>query len=130
MKSGFSLIELIIILSIIGILSLISYPVYKEHLIRVHRVCAIVALADASGEMEKYRLLHNTYEGVKVENLSITTIRCNYCYKFDVKLDNSSYTLEAVPIGKQKNDIACGVLTIDQNGNKKASGGGGAKCWV
>lgn len=128
MNHGFSLIELMIVLTLISILSLISYPLYSDYLIRVRRVCATVALADAAGKMEKYRLSHGNYDGAKIENLSISASRCDECYRFGVKSDENSYTLEAAPIGKQEKDVVCGTLTIDQDGNRGVRGD--ARCWL
>jgi type IV pilus assembly protein PilE len=132
MNTGFSLIELMIVLVLVSILGVISYPLYSEHLLRVHRICAAVTLADMAGGMERYYLLHNTYEGANAKNLAINTSRCHERYRFGVSFaSENAYTLEAIPFGNQEKDILCGTLTLDHDGNKKAYGSdGGVRCWL
>ncbi len=131
MTPGFSLIELMIVLVIVGILSLVAYPLYSEHLFRVHRVCATAKLLDAASEMERYYLLRNpnTYKHADTAPLSFAGACCNGAYNLQVKFDSDSkYLLQAIPIGGQEKDTICGTLTLDQDGNRGASGGG-ARCW-
>jgi len=131
MKLGFSLIELMIVLALISILSLISYPLYNEHVIRVRRAYMAATLLDAAGRMEKYRVLHESYNGANTKNLSIDTSRYHKYYNLHIAPEGDLYILTATPIGKQAKDILCGSLTIDQDGNKSVgSGDSDIKCWL
>jgi type IV pilus assembly protein PilE len=131
MKSGFSLIELMIALTLIGIVSLISYPLYNQHLLKVHRVYMVATLLDVAGRMEKYHAKYNTYSGATVENLSVNSSRYDKYYVLDIKAEGDVYMLKAIPINVQEKDTACGMLSIDQNGNKSASGSeNGERCWL
>lgn len=61
---------------------------------------------------------------------ALCNLGCEEIYNFVVsRQEDSTYILEAIPIGKQVKDIECGTLTLDQNGSRWASGGG-AKCWL
>lgn len=132
MKQGFSLIELMIVLLLIGILSLISYPLYNEHLIRVRRVQIAATLLDLAGCMEEYYALHQTYEEVTVEKLLAHNSQHKNYYVITVDTDKDSYTLRATPINQQAKDATCGTLTLDQNGNRGANENkdNSMRCWL
>lgn len=116
---------------LIGILSLISYPTYNEHVIRVRRACVAAALVDLAGRMETYYLANNTYSDATLEKLSVNSSHYEKYYRLDVEAKDDLYTLKAIPVGKQTKDVACGSLILDQTGNKKVSGSEEAsKCWI
>lgn len=130
-KYGFSLIELMIVLAIIGILACIVYPAYKTHIVRTRRTDAIVALNDLAARMEQYYDEHNSYKGAMIKNLGINDN--SYYYKLRINsTDDTTYELEAVPISIQaKNDAKCGILILNQLGEKNISGTGAIEnCWL
>ena len=121
--SGFTLVELLIVLAIIGILGAISYPLYNKHLVKARRTCAMTTLMDLAGQMEEQYVLSNTYNKVTIED--------SKDYHFEMTPKDDIYTLRAVPFGKQaKADILCGSLMLDQNGGRSVSGSGTVEeCW-
>ncbi|MBU0745125.1 MAG: prepilin-type N-terminal cleavage/methylation domain-containing protein [Gammaproteobacteria bacterium] len=132
MKSyGFTLIELVLALTVISILGLISYPSYNEHLLRTRRVYMTMALLDLASSLEIYYASNHTYDGATLEDLlsNRTQSKNHYCLELTTKDD--LYTLKATPIGNQKKDLICQTLSLDQDGNKSASGNADiAKCWL
>ena len=123
MQKGFNLIELLIAMVIIAILSLLIYPSYNSYFIRAHRNLGIIALSDASGRIEEYYTRHNSYAGATPSNLKLNNAAINGYYIMSITAKNNTYTLSAIPQGKQAaKDAGCGTLMIDQFGNKSVSG--------
>lgn len=128
---GFSLMELMVVLILISILSLISFPLYNDQVIRVRRTYMMGTLLDVTGRLEEYRALHHTYDGANLEQLLGDRSRHDKYYHVNLVAKDNSFILSGTPIGKQAQDILCGTLMLDQDGNKSASGNDGStRCWL
>ena len=71
-QTGFSLIELMIVVAIIGIIAAIAYPSYLEQVKSTRRGDAQGALASFANAMERYYTQNNTYIGADGGNSAIT----------------------------------------------------------
>jgi len=140
---GFSLIELMIAVSIVGILAAIGYPSYQSSVQKSRRADCEGALVGFAGAMERFFTTNNTYIGAGSAGgtgSNITgapTIYATQCpidggtpsYNLTITAAGvSTYTLQAAPINAQGND-SCGTLTLNQANAKTASGGAVADCW-
>lgn len=127
-ESGFTLIELMIVVAIVAILAAIAYPSYQEHVRKTRRAQARVDLTETVQLLERYHSARNTYAGFSSDNVR-NTQSTFYTISFDGTPDATSFTLKAAPSGGQSND-KCGTLTINQAGKKgQKDGMTNADCW-
>ena len=96
-SSGFTLIELMITVVIIGILAAITYPAYTEFVKRGHETEAKGQIMDLASELEALRAKNFSYAGGSTA-LSPELDRNQY-YSYIVSLgdNNQSYTITATP---------------------------------
>ncbi len=131
-KPGFSLLELMIVLIIVGILSAICLPIYSEHLIRERRLEAEMNLIKLSNALEKYFLLNNTYEKATLRQLNISDKIADNQYQLQiVSATGSDFLIQAVPLNNQeKKDSLCASLLLNSEGVKQITGNGKiTECW-
>lgn len=128
-QRGFSLIELMIVIALIGILAAIAIPNYQNYLVRSKRTAAEAFMLDVSGLQERYRLDNRTYTN-DLDDLGVQAPpEVDDNYTIAITLVAPGYTITATPKGAQlAADVDCGVLTLTSVGAKSASGGG-ARCW-
>ncbi len=122
--TGFTLMELMIVVAIIGIIASIAYPSYNEYVLRAKRGDGKAAIHSAQLAQEKYRANNISYLVV-----SSTPSNDSY-YDYDVNTTSATgYTITATPTFT---DSTCGNLVLTVSGGtetKSASSGSLAECW-
>jgi len=119
-NKGFTLIELMIVVAVIGILAGIAYPSYQDYILRAKRADAKVALLEVQLAQEKYRANNTTYGTIADLGLSSTSPEDNYAIAITGNTA-TAYTATATPTGTHS-DSTCNVLSINASDSKTASG--------
>jgi type IV pilus assembly protein PilE len=123
---GFSLFELLIVLTIIGILTVIAYPIYTHALIKTRRSEAKVALINLANRMEGYYLENNnSYSGATLAKLSSNEKTDHNFYKLSLYSTNNTYKITAAATF---HDPECQCFILNELGEKTNSGSLD-QCW-
>jgi type IV pilus assembly protein PilE len=126
-QNGFTLVEIMIVLSIIGILTAVALPSYNQYQLRAERSQAKLALVEAASWLERNYSLSQTYmtqgNGGAINNAALaaqtfgTSPRgsaagsARYLISFLAGPTANSFTLQAVPQAGQAAD-ECGTLRL------------------
>ena len=133
-QQGFTLIELMITVAIVGIIAAIAVPNYSEYIKRASRAEAASALLDAANKQEQYFVDNRAYS-TSFSDLGIQSKTENGHFELTINVVNSNeFTITAKPIaGAVKEDADCTSLTINDVGLKGATSSKGNTdinyCW-
>lgn len=133
---GFSLIELAVTLTVIGLISTFALPAYTNYMKKSRRTDAQGALTSLANAMERYHSINNTYIGASVGAGGIFVAEApidgdTKFYNLSINTATvTSYTLYATPKNGQTGD---GRLSLDSIGNRlwnnKDDGSGSDTTW-
>lgn len=120
---GFTLVELLIVVAIIGIISAIAIPQYKQYVIRGNRAAAQSFMMDVANREKQYLLDARSY-AANLSTLSMTTpttVSQNYTISISAPAATPpTFTITATPING-KPQASDGALTLDEVGTKTPS---------
>lgn len=136
---GFTLIEVLIVIAIIGLLTAIAFPMYEDQVTRARRSDGQSLLLDISARMERFYFDNTAYttdlralgftlantvpstEGHYTATVAGATGPCPIA---------NCFTVTATPAGAHAPDAYCGNLTLNSMGQKTESGSGPVdRCW-
>lgn len=130
---GFTLIEVLITVAIVGILAAIAVPNYSEYMKRGRRVDAVTFLLEVAGEQQRYFSEENRFASDMDDlgygsNATFNTPEGgHYVVSITVPDPAVSYSITAAPItGGMQDGDDCGSFVITSSGGKTA---GGTDCW-
>lgn len=121
-QQGFTLIELMIVVAIIGLLASIALPAYTDYVKKGKAAEAPATLADLRVKMEQYYQDNRTYAGGPCETAAATAYFTYACAP-----DETTYTITATGIG----DMSTFSFSVDQNNTKASTYDGvSGACWL
>lgn len=137
-RAGFSLIEILIVIAVIGILASIAYPSYQESITKARRNDAAGALLEAAQALERYYSVNNRYTNGSGNLPSVfpSAVPNSGATYYNIAAAGTptanTYTLRASRTGSMTGD-QCGNLQINQSGTLSLDAATGgytvAKCW-
>lgn len=143
-QSGFTLIELMIAVAIVGILATIAATSYQNQVMQSRRTDARSALLDLAGREEKLFSVTNAYGSTpaalgyggaafpQVVGSGYYTVNVVVPDPLQAPATPTTYAITATPVvgSSQANDLACTTLTVNQTGAQGSTGTGTvATCW-
>lgn len=126
--SGFTLIELMVVVAIIAILAAIALPSYKNYIVASHRTEAQSAMLNLAQYLEsKYNASFSYPAKTSIPSslLGPDDLATYYTISVTPSGESQTYTITATPKSTQ-NDTLCGTLTLTESGVKTPSTSG---CW-
>lgn len=148
-RCGFTLVELMIVVAVIGILAALAWPSYTRHLVRARRVEGQVALIEAMQQQERWQSRHNTYVAFSSTDTDGDAQAFTWWSGHDAA--TSAYELDAhacpdgliadcveirarpgtARVDARFRDPDCGTLTLDSLGRQgaQAAPDSNVRCW-
>ncbi|WP_428310080.1 type IV pilin protein [Hydrocarboniphaga sp.] len=151
-QRGFTLIELMVTVAIVGLLTIIALPAYSSYTLRTNRAVGKSALVSMAAAQETYFVDRKTYTSTlsdlglaaylsrdgstaatqtsnSIYQLSSAALTTNGTCPATGSATSAGYTLIAAPVGSQARDTACATLCLTSSGIRLASAGTAANCW-
>lgn len=127
-SQGFTLIELMIVVAVVGILTAIAYPSYTEYVRRGHRADARAGLLQAQQWLERGATATGSYSATLASALTWSSDATKR-YTIGYTTSSSGYTLDAT-LKSGYTDPKCGNLTLSNTGERGSNGTDTvANCW-
>ena len=144
MRNGFTLIELMIVVTVLAIIAAVAFPSYGNYVLRANRAVAKSAILRIAGQQESFYTDRKQYAtaldalGTEFPAATVFIRRDGNIQAgndgsaiYSVTLTGASaaaYTILATPVNSQARDTACGALSYTSTGQKSAASGA-TDCW-
>lgn len=141
--SGFTLIELVVVVLIVSLLLIITLPGYQAQLQKTRRNLGGSALLEVRMRQEQFFVDHKRYAesltelnypaspfAVDAKGAFVATGEGSRIYLINIATRSNAYTLFAIPQLDQARDHSCGTLSLDSLGVRGATQAAVVRdCW-
>jgi type IV pilus assembly protein PilE len=141
-QKGVSLLELMIVVTIVAIIAAFAYPSYMRYIVNTKRSVATSALLQIADRQQQFFMDNKTFTNnlmalgfaaspLLLKDDGSSTVAGDPDAVYSVSLSNvatTTYTITAAPLHGQQRDTACGSLTLTRAG-VRGNSAGGADCW-
>lgn len=136
--AGFSLIELMIVVAVIGILAAIAYPSYRRYVLQSNRTDAVRVLTSNAQILQRCYSQSFSFTQAACTGALATASPNGYYTVANTETDAAAgapatFTLTAAATGAQTADTTCASFTLTQTGQQTALSAGNADesttCW-
>lgn len=138
--AGFTLIEVMIVVVIVGILAAIALPSYSDYVTRSKLMDAHTKLGDLRVQQEKYFLDNRRYNssgttcGIDATNAPLANANADGAKSFDYTCVSTATTYTVTATGRSDKGMSGFTFGVDQANTKTSSGpgawGSGSGCWL
>ncbi len=134
-NKGFTIIELMIVVAILGIISAIAMPAYQDYTLRSNRKVAVADMFSTQQVLERqynidngiYNMSNLPFPASGVGSCEATSRLTsgeppNYLFRITIEDNGQSYRIDAEPCAGQAGE-ECGVLTLNSDGSTSSTTG-------
>lgn len=125
MDRGFTLVEIMVVVAIIGLLASIALPSYRQHILRSSRAQGQACVSQIAQALERRYTTALSYAGAMPVVGCTTEGGLDTRYGIAADITARTYIIRATPLGAQAEDT-CGTMSLNQQGAKT---GAKANCW-
>lgn len=110
---GFSLIELVVVMLVVGVLATLAYPSFRAQWLKARRGDGRAALLQLQQQQERWRADHRRY--ADAGELGAASVSAQGHYRLSVSAPSATgYELRADAVGPQQQDTPCQVLRVQR----------------
>lgn len=137
-QNGFTLIELMVVVAILGLLTAIAFPSYQSYVLRSKRAECRAGVLQVMQQQERYYTAQNVYlaftsvaANIPMKQFSGDTLASSACTisaaVCSASALNTCITVTGTPV---RADAEVGNITLQSDGVRGCSGSNQAKCWT
>lgn len=130
-RFGFSLLEMLIVVLLLGILLTIAYPSYQQYVLRSYRAEAITGLLEIANRQEQLLADFGEYSA-DLHQLGVPageTASGRYRLQVELQANNQAYRLQMIAQGPQQQDNPCRRYSLNHLGQRNSELTEPISCW-